>query len=184
MEAFTTSRRAFLAGAAGLLIQGCTALRAGLGCYPSRYTRDEGLIDSTLRAFVLTVIPGAPADGPDLVRIFSDPGFPLAAHRGFLVYELSSRAEALRGRERFDDLTEEERTAVVRDGLRSGDGLVAQLYRVAVFAAQVSFFGGIYDDGRCELIDAPGPNNGFPDAVIFAPPGPRAREATEDGNWR
>lgn len=44
----------------------CTPLKIGLGMHPRMFDTDLELRDRVLRAFVTTVIPGAPADDPGL----------------------------------------------------------------------------------------------------------------------
>jgi len=183
----TLSRREFatgLTGLLGLLLGGCTPVRALLHWYPSEYDRDPDLIESSLKAFVETVIPGAPAEDPNLTRIFSDPDYPFQAHRGLFVFDLSSRSQELSGEPRFYRLSPEERTRVVQHALASEDSLVKRLYRGAIFAAQASIYGGIYGRGDCSLIDFPGPNRGYPPEVTFHPAADavRALELTGSGN--
>jgi hypothetical protein len=180
------TRREFVAFTSAVLaaaLTGCSTIRGALRLYPARYDRDEELVDATLRAFVTTVIPGAPADDENLVRAFSDPYYPFVEHRGFLVFDLAERARRLAGDGRFDRLPLPARTAVLQDGLASEDA-VQRLYRGAIFLAQASFYGGIYDPKGCPFIDFPGANRGYPPEVAFHPnPAPHlAAEATRDGN--
>ena len=136
---------------AGLAV-GCTPLRIVLRDYPGDFTTDAALADRVLRAFVLTVVPGMPADDPNLARAYSDPYYPFAPYRAFFASDLCRRAEQRFHRADFDGLTAEQRTAVIQDGL-AADATTRKLYTGAVFLAQVSCYGGIYDDAAgCSLI--------------------------------
>jgi len=146
---------------------------------------DEKLIDSILRAFVVTVIPGAPIDDPHLTRMYSDEFYPFHSYRGFFVSDLCRRGEDLYGTERFDQLSLEQRTKVVQDGL-DADATTSRLYRGAIFMAQVSVYGSIYDDENgCSLIDFHGANSGFtPEEMCYRDNSPfLAGEITQDGNY-
>jgi hypothetical protein len=166
------SRRSFLHGAlllAGGAAAGCTPARAILGLYHHRFDDDEELVDAYLRAFVLTVIPGASSDAPHLTRIFTDPAYPFAEHCGLFTSDLARRSASLHGTDRFDRLDESARMAVVRDALGS-DAITAELYRGAILVAQVAFYGSVYDDtAGCAMIDFPGANAGFGDDVMYYP---------------
>src|SRR5438045_9801048 len=67
--------------AAGLTAA-CTPMRVLVSAYPQAFDDDDGLVDRVLRAFVTAVIPGAPADDPDLVRAHTDPAYPFAQYAG------------------------------------------------------------------------------------------------------
>lgn len=150
------SRRAVLkrmSAAAGALAVGCTPLRIVLRAYPRDFEEDHLLVDRVLRAFVTTVIPGAPYEGRNLVRAFLDGEYPFAPYCSYFVFDLCKRAHDRYGISRFDWLEPEQRTQVVTDGLES-DGTTQKLYRGAIFLAQLSFYAGIYDDAAgCPLID-------------------------------
>jgi hypothetical protein len=175
------TRREFAARLAilgGALVSGCSAVRAVLHSYPSRYDTDAALRDRVLRAFVTTVIPGAPEDDPNLARVFTDRAFPFHEHAGFFVNELCVRS----GGERFDLLDPRGRTRVVVGAMR-GDAVVARLVRGAVYLAQAAYYGGIYEPGGCALIDVPGPTLFSRDELFYADAGRyRAAERTTDGN--
>lgn len=149
------TRREFAARLAllgGALLSGCSAVRAVLHSYPSRYDTDAAQRERVLRAFVTTVIPGAPEEDPNLARAFTDRGFPFHEHCGFFVNELCSRSAG----ERFDLLDLRARTRVVTGAMRA-DAIVARLVRGAVDVSQAAYYGGIYEPGGCALIDLPGP---------------------------
>ena len=57
--------------AAGLAAA-CTPVRVLVSAYPQAFDDDDELVDRVLRAFVTAVIPGAPADDPDLVRAYTE----------------------------------------------------------------------------------------------------------------
>lgn len=158
---------------AGVAVSACTPLRILTQAYPEGFKQGGDKVERVLRAFVLTVIPGAPADSPDLVRAYFDRAYPFARYSGFFAADLCDRASVLSGDDRFWALDLRQRTAVVRDGL-SADGTTRKLYGGAAFLAQVSFYGGIYDDDTgCPLIDFPGRYRGdavsYDDAQRFLP---------------
>ena len=132
--------------AAGLAV-GCMPLRIVLKAYPEDFETDPALTDRILRAFVITVIPAAPADDPDLVRVYGDRFYPFAAYRAFFAADLCRRAAERFGTAAFDRLTPEQRTGVIQEGLHA-DATTQRLYTGAVFLAQISFYGGIYDDAK------------------------------------
>lgn len=149
------SRRAVLgrlgALAAGTALLGCTPMRIVLKLYPDQFN-ERDVTDRALRAFVTTVIPGAPFDAPDLTRAFFDPAYPFANYVGFFVADLARRSASLFQTERFDALALAERTRVVAQGF-AADATTRKLYSGALLLAQVSFFAGIYDPKHgCELI--------------------------------
>lgn len=141
--------------AAGLATAGCTPLRIVLNDYDRRFD-ERAVTDRVLRAFVTAVIPGAPVDAPDLVRVYSDDAYPFAPYAAFFASDLCARARRLTGSRDFVGLDLESRTRVIQNGLEA-DAVTQRLYRGAVLLAQVSFYAGIYaDDAGCPLIDFPG----------------------------
>ncbi len=169
--------------AAGLATA-CTPVRVLVSAYPQVFDDDPDLVDRVLRAFVTTVIPGAPADDPDLARAHTDSDYPFAQYAAFFAADLSRRGHRHFGEPRFDRLTLEQRTAVVCDGL-SSDATTRKLYQGAITLAQIAFYAGIYDDAKgCALItfdgrfrfDA-GRRLGYDDPEQFLP-----RATTADGN--
>jgi len=180
------SRRAALkrlgiaAGAAAL--QRCTPLRLAFGLYPAQ---DDRAADRVLRAFVVTVIPGAPPEDPNLTRVFFDPFYPFAPYRSWLVWDLDRRARALTGGTSYPDLDLGRRADVVQDALVAGDGTTARLYQGAIFLAQAAVYAGIYDDELgCPLIDFHGASGLLPlEAQTYPAPGRFLPAAdTADGN--
>ncbi|MGH7455398.1 MAG: hypothetical protein ACRENG_28855, partial [bacterium] len=169
----------------GFAATGCSPVRILLKAYPEKFDQDKQLVEKTLRAFVLTVVPGASLDDPNLIRIYSDDYYPFCRYCGFFVFDLAKRSAKLYGDERFDQFVLAQRTAVIETGLRA-DASVARLYRAAVFMAQVSFYGGIYEDEKgCPLIDFHGTQSAFGDEKMFYPQCTAllAREITRDGNY-
>ena len=169
----------------GAVLVGCSPIRILLKDYPNRYDRDEGLRTAILRAFVTTVIPGAPPDDPDLVRMFDDEYYPFHAYCGYFVSDLNDRSANRYDGTPFDALAPDLRREIIQQGL-DADATTARLYRGAVLMAQASFYGGIYDDEKgCPLIDFHGTNNGFtPEEMCYANCRPLlAREATLTGNY-
>jgi hypothetical protein len=167
------------------LVSACTPLRIVLHDYPVSFDEDSDRADRVLRAFVLTVIPEADADDPNLVRAFGDQDLPFAQYRGFFVSDLCQRAAARTGEAAFERLSQSERSAVVRDGLEA-DGTTQRLYRGAVLIAQASYYANIYDDARgCPLIDFDGSYRFRGLAAITYPDPERflSESLTRDGNW-
>src|SRR3990172_2165184 len=168
--------------AAGYASAACTPARILLHCYPDDLARQPLLTEQVLRAFVITVIPGAPPDDPSLIRAYYDTYYPLARYRDFLVADLCERSRDPFRIERFDRLSPNQRTAVIHSGLDQG-GTTARLYNGAIFLAQIAVFGGIYDDERgCPLIGFEGRYRGldavsYPDPERFLP-----RSSSADGH--
>ncbi|HXJ31722.1 MAG TPA: hypothetical protein VNG35_13840 [Gemmatimonadales bacterium] len=136
------------------LASACTPLRIVLHDYPSVFDGEDAS-ERVLRAFVLTVIPEADAEDPNLLRAFRDSDLRFAPYRGFFVSDLCQRAAARTG-ESFDRLSQAERLAVVQEGL-AADATTERLYTGAILMAQASYYGGIYDDTRgCALIEFEG----------------------------
>jgi hypothetical protein len=167
------------------LSTGCTPLKIGLGMHPRRFDTDMDLRDRVLRAFVTTVIPGAPADAPNLVRVFEDENYPLARFCGSLVSDLCERGDRLFNNPLFSSLTAEQRTEVIQNAL-GAQSAMRQLYEGAIFLSQISCYAGIYDDaGGCELIGFRGSAGFVPFADQTYPDPERylARSLTVNGNY-
>src|SRR5256885_3423023 len=128
--------------AAGLAAA-CTPMRVLVSAYPQGSDDDDGMVDRVLRAFVTAVIPGAPADDPDLVRAHTDPAYPFAQYAGFFAADLSRRAARRFDGRAFERLEVRERTAVIGEGL-APDATTRQLYNRAVRPAQNALFARIY----------------------------------------
>src|SRR2546421_12744300 len=95
-------------------------MRAMVSAYPQGFDVDAGLVDRVLRAFVTAVIPGAPADDPNLVRAHTDPAYPFAQYAGFFAADLSRRAARRFDGRAVERLEVRERTAVIARGLPPG----------------------------------------------------------------
>lgn len=161
-----------------------SALRMLFNLYPARFRKDPALRERTLRAFVVTIIPGASIDEPNLVRMYSDTDYPFHPYTGYIVFDLNRRSRTLFRNELFDTLARAQREVVIEDAL-AGDATTARLYRGAMLMAQVSFFAGIYDPDRgCPLINFPGTNNGYPLSATTYPDAERylGQATTPDGN--
>lgn len=182
------SRRFFLgqvAAASAAFVAGCTPVRVLLKSYPQKFDKERQLIDTILRSFVVAVIPEATLDDENLTRIYSDTFYPFHKYCGFFVSDLSDRSKNLFGNEKFDQLSLKHRTAVIEDGLQA-DGTTARLYRGAILMAQISFYGGIYDDEKgCPLIEFEGTNQGFDQEEMCYVNSSAflASEVTTDGNY-
>ncbi len=184
----TVTRRAALRQL-GVLLAGfgaaCTPARILLKAYPQEFEENPEAADRALRAFAGTVIPGAPTDDPNLVRVYHDPFFRFAPYASFFIADLCQRSAGMYGAPRFDDLGEAERTRVIQAGL-DADATTRKLYTGAIFLAQLSFYAGVFDDERgCPLIDFEGRYRLRPLAELSYPnPGKYlASEKTINGNF-
>lgn len=167
---------------AGVALGACTPLRIITRAYPDEFKHVGDNVERVLRAFVMTVIPGAPANSRDLVRAYVDRDYPFAPYAAFFASDLCDRACERFGHGRFWELDGRQRAQVISDGL-AADGTTRKLYGGAIFLAQVSFYGGIYDDDTgCPLIDFPGRYRGdtvsYDDAQRFLP-----EALTHTGNY-
>jgi len=141
------------------------AVRMLLDLYPRRFRKDAALRDRLLKAFVLTVIPGADESYPNLTRMYYDADYPFYPYTGYLLYTLTARSARLFG-SAFDRLDPARRTSVLVDAL-AADDTTSRLYKGAILMAQVSYYAGIYDPDRgCSLIEFPGRNRGYSAAEI------------------
>jgi hypothetical protein len=138
------------------LISGCTPARIALHLYPEEFDEDPDIVETELRAFVDTVLPGITRDDGHPVRLFYDDAFPIWKYRGFFASDLCKTAGSLFGERRFCDLDEARRAAVIDEGVSSG-GSLGDLYAGAIFVTQVVYFAGLYDpEGDCSFIDFKG----------------------------
>src|SRR4030095_1087494 len=182
------SRRAFIKQISifsCVLVSGCSTMRVLLDAYPERFKSDRKLIDKILISFVTAIIPGAPIDKPDLTKIYYDDYYPFHKYLSFFAYDISDRSTGLYGEAEFYELSIEQRTAVIKNALGSDDNS-GKLYQGAIFMAQASFYGGIYDDEKgCPFIDFHGRNDGFsPDEMYYTNnTSLLAAESTKDGNY-
>ena len=170
--------------AAGLAAA-CTPVRVLVSAYPQAFDDDDELVDRVLRAFVTAVIPGAPADDPDLVRAYTDPAYPFAQYVGFFAADLSRRAaQRFEGRP-FERLDVRQRTAVIAEGL-AADGTTRKLYNGAVMLAQIAFYAGMYDDKKgCPMIGFEGGYHWHAPSDMTHPSPERflSHARTADGNF-
>ncbi len=161
-----------------------SAVRMLLYLYPAKFRRDTVLQEHTLRAFVVTVIPGAEREDPDLVRMYYDTDYPFYPYTGYLVFDIETRTARRHPGTSFGELPPGERTAILSEALASDD-TTSRLFKGAMLMAQVSYFAGIYDPGKgCPLIEFPGRNAGFtPEEISLPDAGDYLGEpATADGN--
>lgn len=161
----------------------CTPMRVLVNAYPQAFDDDPALTERVLRAFTITVIPGAPDDA-DLTRALVDPDYPFAPFAAFFAADLD-RAGRERYGQAFERLDPAARTAIVADGL-AADASTRKLYHGAVALAQIAFYAGIYDDRKgCTLIGFEGGYRWHPLAEITHPDPTRflAEALTPDGNY-
>lgn len=181
------TRRAVLRsmGLAGMaLVAGCTPLRILLHDYPQMFDDDRSLTDRILRAFVITVIPGADPRAPDLTRAFFDPAYPFAPRSAFFAADLCRRSSRAFGHSAFDALDPGPRRQIIHVALH-GDGTTRRLYNGAIFLTQIAVYAGIYGDSRgCDLIEFHGSRGLLgPEDQRYPHPGIYlAGEVTADGN--
>ena len=170
--------------AAGLAAA-CTPMRVLVSAYPQAFDDDDGLVDRVLRAFVTAVVPGAPADDPDLARAHTDPAYPFAPYAAFFAADLSRRAARRFDGRAFERLEVQERTAVIAEGL-TADATTRKLYNGAVALAQIAFYAGIYDPKKgCPAIGFEGGNHWHSLSDITHPDPERylSHACTADGNY-
>ena len=158
------TRRGFLGAMTVMLggvLAGCSTLSLVLGTYPDKYDHDGNLREFMLAMFACTIIPDAQPDEPNLTRVFNDDFYPFHEYSGYFLSVLAGTSEDLYGHDAFHLLDQDGRTRVVEECLAKG-GPAGRLTTTAVFMAQFSYFGGIYDDDRgCSLIEFPGANDGY-----------------------
>lgn len=167
------------------LSAGCTPLKIGLKAYPRRFDTDPEVRDRVLRAFATTVIPGVPADAPDLVRVLEDENYPLAEYCGYLVADLCERSDRLFDTPLFSGLADAQRREVVQNALNA-HSTTRRVYEGAIFLTQIACYAGIYDDtAGCALIDFRGSAGfvPFPEQTYPNPERYLARSLTVDGNY-
>jgi len=168
--------------AAGLAAA-CTPVRVLVNAYPEMFDDDPALVDRVLGAFATTVIPGAPADDPELTGAFTDADYPFAPFAAFFAADLDRRARARFGSS-FERLRPAARAAIVTEGLEA-DATSRRLYSGAIALAQIAFYAGIYDARKgCPLIGFEGGYHWHPLAEITHPDPTRflAEALTPDGN--
>ncbi len=164
------------------LATACTPVRIGLKLYPRDFHDHPELVDETLQAFVLTVIPGMPENDPDLTRHFYDEFLEIGAHREYLAYDLCVRAGRLTGERHFAALDYQQRERVVADGLAQG-GVTTLLYSASVHVTQIACYAGIYDDEKgCPVTDFEGRFQIERMAGVFDPNLGSFREITAAGS--
>ncbi len=151
-------RRDFLRILAGAgVATACTPVRIGLKLYPRDFDEHPELVEETLRAFVLAVVPGMPPDDPNLTRVFHDELFRLDEHRAWLAYDLCRRAGDYTGDRHFAALSSAARGRVISGALAAG-GVTTRLYTAAIYVTQITVFSSVYDDSSgCPLWHYDGP---------------------------
>lgn len=182
------TRRAVLKSFAAIALAGagsaCTTVRMALRIAPGGFDDDPERVDRVLRGFVTAVIPGMPADDPNLVRFFYDEYYPLAKYRGYIASDLCQASLKCFGTHAFDRLSLEQRSEIIEQRLAAG-GLTKRLYSGAVYLTQISCYAGIYDAERgCSLIDFPGRHRvvALSESTYPNPERFLGREISVDGN--
>ena len=101
-----------------------------------------------------TVVPGVEA-GPELTQVFHDKFYKMDKYHGFLASDLCRRSGKMYDKS-FEKLTNQQRTAVIQDGLDRG-GVSCKLYTAAIYLTQITIYAGITNgDKGCDLIDFAG----------------------------
>jgi hypothetical protein len=177
------TRRKILTGvalSAGFLAtSGCLPARVVLQSLPKEFESVE-VLDRVLRAFVVTIIPDAQMDRPNLARVLFDPYFPLATYAPYLADDLCRRSQKRFSVNAFEDLEPEQRAEIVQSALADG-GPTERLYSGAIYLAQASFYAGIYaPELGCPEIGFAGRFRGLDGVSDLHRAFPRA--LTEDGN--
>ncbi len=135
----------------------CTPVRIGLKLYPRDFDEHPELVEETLRAFVLAIVPGMRTDDPNLTRALDDELFRLEEHREWLAYDLCRRAGDYAGDRHFASLPLADRARVISGALESG-GVTKRLYTAAIYVTQIAVYASVYDDERgCPLWGYEGP---------------------------
>src|SRR5690606_3960313 len=167
------------------VLTGCSQIKYLTGSYPDKYKIDSDKNDFILRSFVITVIPGADENDPDLTKIFNDDYYSFKSFCGFFISDLCSKSKELFGTEEFHLLNETKRTFIIEQGLNDG-AMMKRLYTAAIVMAQVSYYSGIYNpDAGCKLIDFPGTNSSYSEDEMFYQDTAKyfANEITNNGNY-
>lgn len=137
------------------------AIQMVLHFFRHKFGNDEKFMEGILKAFVITVIPGADQNDENLIKMYSDKYYPFSIYCEYFIYDLQKRGKKLFGNKDFPDLTLTERTEVVQNAL-AGNELTSRLYKGAILMAQVSYYGAVYNEERgCPMISFPGKNNGY-----------------------
>ena len=161
----TMTRRSFNKGmllSLGTILAGCTPVKILLKAFPEEFKANHSLQDQYLRAFVITIVPGADRNTPKLTQIYYDNYYPFAPYVPFFLSDLDDRSKKLFGGRSFPSLSQADREKVVFDGLRNGDGIIQRLYRGAIYMTRANIYAGIYDDRRgCPHINFHGTSQGF-----------------------
>ena len=144
------SRRQALGAFAYLgIASACTPIKVLLADKkPPDYT-----FDTTLRAFMETIIPGIPVDALDLTSIFYDAYFPFYSYKEILAEDLDKSSFSQYRVKRFYDLELAQREEIIERKLKK-KGITQQLYVAAIWLTQLTIYTGNYNsEGECYLID-------------------------------
>jgi hypothetical protein len=158
------TRRGFLGAAAAVvasLLTGCSSLRILMKAYPDKFDEDPELRHRFFVSFIDAIVPGSAGTNGNAARVYSDDFYAFNDYSGYFLSALARTTNDVFGHENFDRLDRAGCTAVISRGVNK-NGPDGKLYSSAIFMAQFSYYGGIYDDELgCPLIDFPGANGGF-----------------------
>lgn len=170
------------------------SLFAGTGCstitklalsYPEEYDTDAHLVESNLKAFASTVLPGVDVSDPNITRIFSDEYYPVYKIRGYFLHTLNKFTAKNYNRSQFYELKPDQREETIQSFL-DGGGRKRRLFKIAILLVQTSFYSGIYDSNEgCDFIGFRGANYGFNTSEMYYSEVTDlvSDSITEDGNY-
>lgn len=142
------------------LVKGLAFLAAGtvIGCTPINilFSNKEDKMGQTgkiLRAFMQTIVPGAPTEHQNITHVFYDDFYRFSKYRKVFTEDLCRRSKKIFGIHRFEMLSFQKRTEVVKNGLEK-PGVIGRLYSGAIYITQITVYTACYDKkGICDLID-------------------------------
>ena len=184
----TMTRRNFNKGvllSLGALIASCTPAKILFKAYPEEFKSNHSLQDEMLRAFAVTIVPGADRNTPKLTQIYYDEYYPFAAFVPFFISDLDSRTKKLFAGRSFPSLSQAERERVVLDAFRNGDSIIQRIYHGAIYMTRLNIYAGIYDDSRgCPHINFHGTSQDFVPEQMYYPNAKQyfARQTSLTGN--
>ena len=184
----TMTRRNFNKGvllSLGALIASCTPAKILFKAYPDEFKNSHTLQDEMLRAFAVTIVPGADRNTPKLTQIYYDLYYPFASYVPFFISDLDSRSKKLFAGRSFISLIQANRERVVLDALRNGDSVIQRLYHGAIYMTRANIYAGIYDDRYgCPHINFHGTSQDFFPEEMYYPDAKKyfAKQSSLTGN--
>lgn len=131
------------------ILSGCLSL----GIVPSCGFTWSSKFDSILFAYFEAIIPGVPLTNPELLILFKNPDYGLRRGVGILINDLQKKSSKQFGA-RFETLSTQQRSQIIECGLSNSKRLIRKLHSAAIYAAQLTFYCGFYQDPEvCDLIE-------------------------------